>query len=1480
MDWLFSLINQMIVLRNSIEKNMPHPHPVSVPLANQAVQQIIERYNAYVDIDFWSVQVYSHDLSTLFDQYTQAMELTNKVRPILFTEFGVDYLQKKSKDDQSQEQILMSMWQQIIGYQYSFGGCIMEWSDEWWKGNVPDYQHLNCPNLRPNIHAQCGILEAGATQTYVKEEWLGINRIWNDTRELSLCITPRPAYYAFRDLWNSSAASDPYEDPYYYATYFYGNWTHNVTTADPVENAYKICAVRPNILYISPVISLVLPFVVFLFVILIVFILFSVCKSRRKTKYIPQVNEGNYGGLDDNYEDKFGQVMFLFKFYLEVQLNSKISKYRMPVKPQHIRNNPICEHPQCSTDKGYQCRYRLCENECECYCCLTYERLYRLIYDRLLALPESAIHECANVSIDSSQNIRGSMNGNEELVRAFDNSAYFKYYRIAVNIVWVRYLEGYHIWAGTNDQELDNISSEVQVEDLILYNLVSQSAMTIIHCPEKVSEVFEFFKKNKGELNAQELFGSANEIFQYYTGLLRTKDTKKSKDKSVKTNQLNYDDINYDALSARQSWGTFNFIRFKFDRLERLSFLGRFYNSYPKPDAEKLTFKFSKSFFEHRKPIRRENMNRAIVTFFYNYSWFIRLNIWLILTSWFFVPANDTCFKSLIYYLARFDCCWNVISCVLHWFVRFPWIGIFSHVIPLIFNFVMLFLLFYVSPQPPQYDANSVDIFYLLLSIAIVVVWELYLAIFIHCPFPVPGRRRAFLPTLKAFKSKSKLFFLNVIYYTLVLVGTWIIDWTLLIPSVINVTPKTLCTCPIISEISSIEAANECTARLEIDCLFAVLLTWVAALLVCLVFFYMVWICVFMFFGVMRAFSTRIGYLKSWQDVTKKLESIKTQTVFFLTTATPPKRHAPIGYDVDDLIFGNPDSSKADYHIWEYFIDSMFNEYLITEKERNNLMKNASFPPTNEEAQRRVLNFINSLGFIAKLGITNESKNRRRFRVKCMPSWTVLIPIYNETIFFSTEELLADTTADTNPLGIERRITVIEYLVDVYSDEWSNFRSFISKSFVVPETPEELLQRFLIRDRMITVEIDDQIRIWASLRGQTLSRTLYGLDNYRKALKAMESWEGKNSEGLASDKLQILVCHQTYHPTEEYLNENESKLQARYKKDIELLLEVCSEFDIVYDVDDKLVKDKNYVSYLERFRKDENQKTGKITRFKLPRPCQLVLGEGKSENQIRGVPCVINEVFQANDMNQFNTVENGFKIPFLFERYFSVSEDIYIAPDKIWKYNSPVIPKYRVVGFTEHTYTRQLGMVGELMGMAEFAFVSITQRVLNYPLRVRAHYGHPDFIDGYWVKNRGGPSKATPIVNTNEDIFLAYEIFCRGESIEYVEYIEQQKGRESSFEAASVFEVKLAQGAAQQLRSRELYHLNYALPFFTRCSLFMGSIAFYAINLLMSTTINFYLYSIVLFSIANISYHALGMYSKFFNYYYLSIISSLHFFLN
>ena len=73
---------------------------------------------------------------------------------------------------------------------------------------------------------------------------------------------------------------------------------------------------------------------------------------------------------------------------------------------------------------------------------------------------------------------------------------------------------------------------------------------------------------------------------------------------------------------------------------------------------------------------------------------------------------------------------------------------------------------------------------------------------------------------------------------------------------------------------------------------------------------------------------------------------------------------------------------------------------------------------------------------------------------------------------------------------------------------------------------------------------------------------------------------------------------------------------------------------------------------------------------------------------------------------------------------------------------------------------------------SEKTFGTITQRVLDSPLGVRMHYGHPDFFDSFWLLNRGGPSKGSPNINLSEDIFAGFTVWQRGEDAAHVDTLE------------------------------------------------------------------------------------------------------------
>ena len=86
----------------------------------------------------------------------------------------------------------------------------------------------------------------------------------------------------------------------------------------------------------------------------------------------------------------------------------------------------------------------------------------------------------------------------------------------------------------------------------------------------------------------------------------------------------------------------------------------------------------------------------------------------------------------------------------------------------------------------------------------------------------------------------------------------------------------------------------------------------------------------------------------------------------------------------------------------------------------------------------------------------------------------------------------------------------------------------------------------------------------------------------------------------------------------------------------------------------------------------------------------------------------------------------------------------------------------------------------------------------------RLHYGHPDMVDSFLIKQTAGVSRGSKKVNVNEDVFLGYEMLLMHKGITFLEFLSYGKGREVDFEGASVFLKKLAAGAAMQLRSRQV----------------------------------------------------------------------------
>ncbi|KAB1209933.1 Callose synthase 12 [Morella rubra] len=131
------------------------------------------------------------------------------------------------------------------------------------------------------------------------------------------------------------------------------------------------------------------------------------------------------------------------------------------------------------------------------------------------------------------------------------------------------------------------------------------------------------------------------------------------------------------------------------------------------------------------------------------------------------------------------------------------------------------------------------------------------------------------------------------------------------------------------------------------------------------------------------------------------------------------------------------------------------------------------------------------------------------------------------------------------------------------------------------------------------------------------------------------------------------------------------------------------------------------------------------------------------------------------------------------------------------------------------------------MSAQETSFVTLGQRVLANPLKVRMHYGHPDVFDRFWFLTRGGISKASRVINISEDIFAGFNCTLRGGNVTHHEYIQVGKGRDVGLNQVSMFEAKVASGNGEQVLSRDVYRLGHRLDFFRMLSFFYTTVGFF-----------------------------------------------------
>lgn len=426
--------------------------------------------------------------------------------------------------------------------------------------------------------------------------------------------------------------------------------------------------------------------------------------------------------------------------------------------------------------------------------------------------------------------------------------------------------------------------------------------------------------------------------------------------------------------------------------------------------------------------------------------------------------------------------------------------------------------------------------------------------------------------------------------------------------------------------------------------------------------------------------------------------------------------------------------------------------------------------PVNLEARRRIAFFSNSLF----MNMPHAPQ------VEKMMAFSVLTPYYSEEVVYSKEQLRNET---------EDGISTLYYLQTIYADEWRNFKERMHREGI--KTDGELWTTKL-----------RELRLWASYRGQTLARTVRGMMYYYRALKmlafldsasemdiqegaqelgSVRSFQGEmggRSDGIdtendrsslsrASSSVSALykgheygtaLMKFTYVVACQIYGSQKAKKEPQ-AEEILYLMKQNEALRIAY-VDEVPVGRGETTEYYSVLVKYDHQleKEVEIFRVKLPGPVKL--GEGKPENQNHAMIFTRGDAVQTIDMNQDNYFEEALKMRNLLQEYRH--------------YHG--IRKPTILGVREHIFTGSVSSLAWFMSAQETSFVTLGQRVLANPLKVRMHYGHPDVFDRFWFLSRGGISKASRVINISEDIFAGFNCTLRGGNVTHHEYIQVGKG--------------------------------------------------------------------------------------------------------
>ncbi|KAF4614803.1 hypothetical protein D9613_003048 [Agrocybe pediades] len=620
---------------------------------------------------------------------------------------------------------------------------------------------------------------------------------------------------------------------------------------------------------------------------------------------------------------------------------------------------------------------------------------------------------------------------------------------------------------------------------------------------------------------------------------------------------------------------------------------------------------------------------------------------------------------------------------------------------------------------------------------------------------------------------------------------------------------------------------------------------------------YIIWIVVF---SIGRSFALGLSIWTPWKDIYTRLP--KRIYAKLLATAEMEVKYKP---------------KVLVSQIWNAVIISMYREHLLSIDHVQRLLyhqvdgpdgrrtlrappfftnqdsKPGSFFPTGGEAERRISFFASSL----------TTALPEPLPVDAMPTFTVLVPHYSEKILLSLREIIREEDQNT-------RVTLLEYLKQLHPVEWDNF---VKDTKILAEeagdgddttshhneksTKTNDLPFYCIGFKTSSPEYTLRTRIWASLRAQTLYRTVSGMMNYSKAIKLLYRVEnpdivhnfGGNTERLerelermARRKFKVTIAMQRF-----------SKFNKEEQENAEFLLRAYPDLQIAYLDEEPSAKkggEARLFSALIDGHSEVDEKTGRRKpKFRIELPGNPILGDGKSDNQNHAMIFYRGEYLQLIDANQDNYLEECLKIRNVLGEFeeFSVSSQ---SPYAQWGHKEFQRSPVAIVGTREYIFSENIGVLGDIAAGKEQTFGTMTARALAW-IGGKLHYGHPDFLNATFMNTRGGVSKAQKGLHLNEDIFAGMNAFGRGGRIKHSEYYQCGKGRDLGFGTILNFQTKIGTGMGEQMLSREYYYLGTQLPIDRFLTFYYGHPGFHINNILVIYSIQVFMVTMLFIGTLN-----------------------------